>query len=146
MPLTEFNQQGDLPEGVHQASLDEVIARFGSGTPQRAAVTQRLVKIYRLAQATGRLKRFIIFGSYITGKPSPNDVDILLVMDNEFALDECDEEARVIFYHDQVQKQLGASVFWITEATVLMESVAEFIAYWQIKRDSNKRGIVEVEI
>jgi hypothetical protein len=31
MPLPAFNENGDLPEGVHKASLDEVIARFGHG-------------------------------------------------------------------------------------------------------------------
>lgn len=35
MALPEFNEFGDLPEGRHSATLDEVIARFGSGTAQR---------------------------------------------------------------------------------------------------------------
>jgi hypothetical protein len=42
MPLPEFNVFGDLPEGNHPASLAEVAARFGSGTAQRQAVTDRL--------------------------------------------------------------------------------------------------------
>ena len=35
MPLPGFNEFGDLPEGRHGATLDEVLARFGAGTPQR---------------------------------------------------------------------------------------------------------------
>ena len=80
MALPEFDSQGDLPEGVHRATLDEVLARFGHGTPQRQIVTGRLNRVLELARATGKLERFIIFGSYITAKPEPNDVDILLVM------------------------------------------------------------------
>jgi hypothetical protein len=38
MPLPAFNSYGDLPEGVYKASLDEVVARCGHGTPQRQTV------------------------------------------------------------------------------------------------------------
>ena len=84
MPLPEFDHYGDLPVGVHQASLDEVIARFGYGTPQRQLVTTRLVRIYDLARGNGKLERFVIFGSYVTAKPNPNDVDIILIMRDDF--------------------------------------------------------------
>jgi hypothetical protein len=30
MALPEFNEAGDLPRGVHRATLDEVVRRFGS--------------------------------------------------------------------------------------------------------------------
>lgn len=64
--------------------MDEVIAQFGSGTAQRQAVTARLQRIYHLARATGKLERLILFGSYITAKPDPNDVDIVLMMRDDF--------------------------------------------------------------
>ena len=55
MPLPEFNLVGDLPEGRHLATLAEVVTHFGSGTPQRLAVTDCLRRIYELAVATGCL-------------------------------------------------------------------------------------------
>ena len=78
MPFPQLNRAGELPAGVHQATIDEVMAQFGSGTPQRQAVTARLQRIYDLARATGKLERLILFSSYITAKPDPNDVDIIL--------------------------------------------------------------------
>ena len=84
MPLPAFDSRGDLPVGVHQATLAEVIERFGHGTPQREIVTARLIRIYELARRTGKLLRFVIFGSYVTTKPEPNDVDIILVMADDF--------------------------------------------------------------
>jgi hypothetical protein len=71
MPLPAFNSRGDLPEGVYKASRDQVVARFGHGTPQRQLVTTRLRHIYALAHATGKLQRFVIFGSYVTAKLEP---------------------------------------------------------------------------
>ena len=38
MSLPKFNESGDLPEGIHSATLDETIARFGSGTAKREEV------------------------------------------------------------------------------------------------------------
>jgi len=69
MALPNFNDRGELPEGVHQATIDEVLSRFRTGTAQRQLVTTRLIKIYQLARSTGKLERLIIFGSYITTKP-----------------------------------------------------------------------------
>lgn len=111
MPLPDFNDEGDLPRGLHQATIDEIITRFSTGTPQRQAVTTRLTRIYNLVQATGKLERFIIFGSFITNKPDPNDVDIVLVMGNDFSLNECDEEARMLFDHTQAALKFGRASF-----------------------------------
>jgi len=144
MPLPHFDSQGELPAGVHQATMDEIIARFGSGTPQRQAVTTRLLRIYHLIQATGKLERLIIFGSYITTKLNPNDVDLVLVLTDDFNLQACDEETHLLFEHTRATEEFGASIFWIRPSMLLLEPLDEFIAHWQIKRDPTRRGIVEV--
>ena len=71
MPLPELDSNGDLPIGVHRASLDEVIARFGHGTPQRQLVTTRLLRVLKLADGTGKLERFIIFWQLRHGEAEP---------------------------------------------------------------------------
>lgn len=144
MPLPELNDQGDLPEGVYQATLDEVLARFGQGVPQRQLMTARLIRIYELARATGKLLRFIIFGSYVTAKLAPNDVDIILVMTDDFEVAGCDEQTQPLFDHLRAQQVFGASAFSVRPSTVLLATVDEFISYWQIKRDRSRHGIVEV--
>jgi hypothetical protein len=146
MPLPQLNRAGELPEGVHQATMDEVIAQFGSGTSQRHAVTARLQHIYHLARATGKLERLILFGSYITAKPDPNDVDIVLVMRDDFDVQTCDEESQTLFDHPRATETFGASVFWIRPALLILETLEEFIAHWQITRDQTRRGIVEVRV
>jgi hypothetical protein len=144
MPLPNFDSVGDLPEGVHQATMDEIRARFGHGTPQRQAVTARLLRIYHLAAATGKLDRVIIFGSYITTKPDPNDVDVVLVMHDDFEVQACDEATGRLFDHTQATEAFGASIFWLRPSMLFLETLEEFIEHWQIKRDLTRRGIVEV--
>ena len=144
MPLPRLNSAGELPEGVHQATMVELLAQFGSGTPQRQAVTTRLHRIHTLAHATGKLERLVLFGSYITAKPEPNDIDVVLIMQNDFDVYAYDEETRTLFDHLRAAEVFGASIFWIRPALLLLETLEEFIAHWQITRDQTRRGIVEV--
>ena len=129
---------------MHQATINEVLARFGSGTRQRQAVTARLLRIYHLARATGKLDRLILFGSYITATSNPNDVDIVLIMRNDFDVYVYEEETWALFDHQGAAEVFEASIFWIRPVLLLLETVEEFIAHWQIKRDHRRRGIVEV--
>lgn len=146
MTLPDFNEAGDLPAGIHRAQMADVIARFGGGSVKRVLVTERLRHIYALATRTELLTRFIVFGSYVTSKPEPNDVDVVMVMDNAFSLKICPSECLGLFDHPTAQARYGASIFWVRpNALIGGETVEEFIAYWQIKRDKTMRGILEIE-
>jgi hypothetical protein len=145
MPLPDFNEFGDLPEGIHPASLAEVVARFGSGAARRIAVTSRLQQIYQLALATGHLDRLLVFGSFVSDVGEPNDVDVILVMRNDFRTEDCPAGSLVLFDHSRANDELGASVFWIRPDMLLGEPLEQFLNSWQIKRDGRRRGIVEIQ-
>ena len=144
MQLPDFNEFGDLPEGIHPASLSNVVARFGSQTVQRKAVTTRLQRIYQLAAATGQLDRIIGFGSYVSDVDEPNDIDVILVMQTEFRSESCPAESTVLFDHTRGNEEMGASIFWIRPDMLLGEPLERFLAFWQQKRDGRRRGIVEI--
>jgi len=139
----DFDNNGDLPVGVHHATLSGVVARFGVGSLQRRVVAQRLARIYELASDTGHLARFVIFGSFVTAKLAPNNVDIFLLMEDSFALQQVSDEAENIFKHLAAQEHEGASVFWLKKSGVI-DGEQKAIEDWQIKRDKTRRGIVEV--
>ena len=144
MPLPEFNEAGDLPPGRHAATLREVLTRFGGGSPKRIAATDRLCRIHDLAVATAHLDRLVIFGSYVSDKAEPNDIDVILVMSGDFATEGCPAESLVLFDHRRADEELGASVFWVRPEMLLGEAIEQFLAHWERKRDGNRRGIVEV--
>ena len=144
MALPNLNDAGELPIGIHQATIDEVIAQFGSGTLQREVVTARLQRIYQIAKDTGNLQQLIIFGSYITAKPEPNDVDVVIIFNDDFDLTVCSEEVKGLLSHQRAENEFGASIFWIRPSLLLLETLDEFIESWQVKRDGTRRGIIEV--
>jgi len=139
----DFNDDGDLPPGIHQATLAEVIERFGKDTPQRRVVTRRLEHIYAQVARTSYLARFIVFGSFVTTKPDPADVDIFLLMEDAFDASQLSSETALVFDHVAAQNYEGVSPFWIRRLAAL-EGEQATVEYWQFKRDGTKRGIVEV--
>lgn len=84
MRLPAFTETRELPPGIHRATLRETVERFGTGTPRRKVIALRLERTYQVAAATGRLARFVVFGSFVTAKPEPNDVDVFLLMADTF--------------------------------------------------------------
>ena len=144
MPLPEFNETGDLPIGVHEASLAEAVARFGTGSDRRKLVARRLERIHQIASQTGHLARFVVFGSFVTDKHEPNDVDVFMIMDDNFDMGSLVGEPRLLFVdHGTAQDHFGASVFWMRRMAAIGGEQAA-IEDWQIKRDGTERGIVEI--
>ena len=141
----KFSKSGDLPRGIHKASLSDVFEHFGKGNFKRAILAQRLDRIYDLVVGTGQMARFIIFGSFVTDKPNPQDLDIFLLMEDTFDIRQVTGKARIIFDHMVAQNYEGASIFWLRRMAALDGEEAA-IEHWQIKRDGKKRGIVEVLI
>ena len=143
MRLPELTDSGELPLGVHRASLQETLERFAAGYPRRIAVGERLERIYRVAAATRHLARFVVFGSFVTDKPEPNDVDVFLVMDDAFDGDSLHGESALLFDHAAADVHYGASVFWLRRPAAFGGEQAT-VEYWQVKRGGGQRGIIEI--
>jgi len=139
-PLTE---SGDLPVGVHRATLRDVIERFGRGSRQRVAVAARLARIHELAANTRQVRTFVVFGSFVTAKSEPNDADVFLVMEDTFDVAHLKGEERLLFDHPAAQAHFGASVFWLRRLAALGGEQAA-VAHWQLKRNGERRGIIQI--
>lgn len=143
MALPEFDENGDLPPGVHRATLTEILERLGRGSLQRCAVADRLRRIYELVTSTGQLGRFVVFGSFVTAKADPNDVDIVALMEDTFDLASVEGEAALVFQHMEAAAHFGSSVFW-TRRSLAVGGEQAMIEYWQLRREGGHRGIVEI--
>ena len=143
MALPEFGPTGDLPPGVYPVTLRETIARFGLGTVQRRAVAGRLTRITQLVTSTNCLARFVVFGSFVTAKAEPRDVDIVLIMTDDFEVGSVTADAAVVFRHADAENRLGASVFWSTRSGAFGGEQA-MVEYWQVCRGGGLRGIIEI--
>jgi hypothetical protein len=103
----------------------------------------RLERILELLAGVGHVARVIVFGSFITDKADPNDIDLFVVMENTFEVSAVVGEARLMFDHASAQAHFGASLFWVRRIACY-PSEAEMVSGWGLKRDGNSRGVVEI--
>ena len=141
--LPEFNQDGNLPEGIHLATADEVFARFAIPSARRQWLGEQLRSLLTLAKSTGQLARVFLWGSFVTSKEVPNDLDMLLVMDTGFAVEAVPAKAQVVFDHVQARLRFHADVFW-TKASLDPQVLHLWLDTYQTDKDFTRRGIVEV--
>jgi len=145
MSLPALLPTGYLPPGVHRATLEEVVVEFGAATPRRQTLAGRLQTLLTLARATGSLCRAFVWGSFVTDKPFPGDLDVFLLMragfDQEFTT--LPPEQRDLFDHGRARLVFEADVFWATEA-IGEDELASWLSVYQLSRDLVERGIVEV--
>jgi hypothetical protein len=143
--LPPLDKNGELPLGIHLATWPEVAERFGTQSNTRVRALARLRHVHELAVRTGKLKRFLIFGSFVSSAAEPHDVDVVLVIAADFRLEESPRECRTVFSHADAQARYEASIFWLREGMLSDTLMRDFLEVWQVKRDGSKRGIVEVQ-
>jgi hypothetical protein len=83
MSLPEFSLEGLLPPGIHAGVLKEVLARFAKKTRPRKKLGVQLAKVVKAALQYRTIKRVLVWGSFVTSKPEPNDLDYSLVVSVE---------------------------------------------------------------
>ena len=115
--LPALNSDGNLPEGIHLATADEVFAQFATTSARRQWLGEQLRSLLALAKSTGQLARVFLWGSFVTSKEVPNDLDVLLVMSTEFVTEELPAPAHIVFDHIQARLRFQADVFW-TKASI----------------------------
>ena len=116
---------------------------MGSSNRERQVLVERLERILRIANRTSHLVRFVVFGSFVTDKPVPNDIDVFMVFDDSFDASVCDPEVLILLDHATADSHFGASVFWLRRPAAFGGEQAT-IEFWQTKRDGGRRGIVEI--
>jgi hypothetical protein len=147
MSLPETLASGFLPPGVHVASIDIVIRRFGVATPRREVLADCLREVLHLAQATQHLQRAFVFGSFVTDVPFPRDLDVFLFMNEGFdrVFQSLPPAQRHVFEHEQARLLFEADIFWATEA-IGADELTAWLSVYQLSREMEPRGIVEVDL
>ena len=76
--LPPLDDYGNLPPGIHVCSVEELVARFGTGSEERETETSELLQFIEAARKAG-VSRLLVNGSFVTGKLAPNDVDVVVL-------------------------------------------------------------------
>lgn len=111
--IPAFNEDGYLPPGIHPATLEEIIVRFGRESELRQVQVQSLGWLVDLARRAG-IQRLVVNGSFVTDKVEPNDVDCVLLIGPDFPRDPAAETELLIglpFLNVELVKQVAFQQF-----------------------------------
>jgi hypothetical protein len=131
--LPAFNEDGNLPFGIHPCSLDELVARFGNGSSEREIEIQELVQFIQWAKRAG-VRRLVVNGSFVSQKNAPNDVDIVILPGADYPRDE-----RVVGEQETLWPFLQ---IFVADDDADLEAWA--LEDFGTDRDYRKKGVVEV--
>jgi hypothetical protein len=78
--IPPFNELGNLPPGVHPATLDEIADRFGTASELRRVQMESIHWMVDLAKQA-EVSKIVLNGNFVTDIIEPNDVDCVLLVD-----------------------------------------------------------------
>ncbi len=143
MPIPPFNEYGLLPLGLHLAEMNEIVERFGTGTPRRQMPFERLRVFIDLAQHCGALRMFVN-GSYVTAKPEPGDVDVVIWLGAKF-LDLLEHGDRLAIHLEEIFDTREPEEAFSVYEEIDWNAWIDFFSC--LREEPNKRkGLVEVKL
>src|SRR2546425_11719576 len=148
MPIPPFESSGLLPLGVHDCSLEEIKARFGSfqGSDRRPRLFGKLQAFIAEARASQIVGTLVIDGSFVTSKPAPNDIDLIVVVARDHDLTSyLRPGAYNVVSKKRVQKRFGFDIVAAREGTSEFDEAIAF--FQQVRREATLgKGLLKLRI
>lgn len=81
-----FDPDGWLPEGIYPTTIEEIDRVFGTtmGRESRPDLMGKLRNFIKEVAEVGWIKAIIVNGGFVSLRPEPNDIDILIVLDDNY--------------------------------------------------------------
>jgi len=130
MPIPNFDEQGLLPEGIHDCTWAELADRFCrfQSNDCRPELCRRLQEMVEAVRRSKMIREILIDGSFATSKPQPNDIDLILVLpsDWDFA-SELSPDTYNLMSKNRVRKRFGFDIFVAREKSLEYETDVDFL-------------------
>jgi predicted nucleotidyltransferase len=126
-------------------SLDEFAKQYGVSTPRRQFLFNQARMVISLLRATGQVKRAFVFGSFVSEKPNPNDVDFFVAMAEGFTTSHLKGKIAEVFQNEVCRIRYGVDLFWVTEA-IGESRIQDMLDVFSRDRQQRYNPIVEIQI
>jgi hypothetical protein len=146
MSLPDFNQDGYLPPGIYAASLAEVVERFGTASQARNRQAELLRQVVEAAKNYPIIKRVLLWGSFVTTRLEPADVDYSIVVSIDHWRTILHPEHRRFFQPFEARLFYGVDRGTLVIPDYPLEPYIERLDFLTHTRELSECGIVEISI
>ena len=148
MPIPELMPNGILPPGIHAATLAEIVERYGAGSEARERQGHLLQLIVEAALNYPTIKRILVWGSFVTSKAEPNDLDYSLVVARAYDLERIAEPHRRFLVSFEARQFYGVDKNYLTIHDYPLEKYIELIDFLGMirRRPAERCGILEISL
>jgi hypothetical protein len=143
--IPDFDDEGNLPPGIHYATLAEVEERFSYNLPRKEHFAHLKLLITDLISIG--CKTIYIDGSFVTRKSLPKDMDICWEnrgVDLNNAKNCMPILWDLYFPREKQQKKYHADIF--PASCVERSSTLLFLDFFQKDKTGNVKGIIKLDI
>jgi hypothetical protein len=137
-----FDDEGNLPPGIHPAAWSEVESRFGQ-TAHRRRLLNGLKSALESLRAAG-CKRVYIDGSFVTAKVEPGDFDGCWEVDG-VEPEKLDPVLLTFANKRAAPKAKYRGELFLADARA-DPSGTRFIDFFQCDKESNAKGIIVIDL
>jgi len=141
--LPDFEESGNLPVGIHEATWEELAARYGT-TPHRHRLLAGLKRALGSLRDAG-CRRAYVDGSFVTAKGDPADFDVCW---DESNVDPVLLDPVLMDFSERRRAQkerFGGELFPATMPAG--PGYADFLDYFQHERATDEpKGIVAIDL
>jgi len=146
--IAPFNENGWLLEGIYGCTLDEAAERFGKfqGSDRRPQLWVRFTEFMRELKACEFLEAVLVDGSFVSAKPDPNDIDLVLVVASahDFSTDLPPVQYNLLA-QQRVRRRFGFDIVVVKNSSDSLEQAVAF--FQQVKqRPGVKKGILKIKL
>jgi hypothetical protein len=141
MTIPALQENGELPPGEHQASLDEIELIYGISNDRRKLLMRGLRDAANNFELSG-VKTIWIDGSFITDKEEPNDIDGCWAYQPEVNRETLDP----VFLGSRKEMKDKYGLDFFIASIIEMGSGLPFPKFFQVNRDGTKKGIIVIKL
>jgi hypothetical protein len=146
--IPPFNEHGLLPDGIHDCSLEEAAARFAAfqSSDRRPRLWRRFTDFVRQEKGCGFVETLMVDGSFVTEKPDPGDIDLVLVVatNHDFSADLTPAYYSLLAQR-RVRRRFGFDIVVVKNGSENLELAVAF--FQQVKqRPGVKKGILRIRL
>jgi uncharacterized protein DUF6932 len=146
VPVPDLEPAGCLPPGIHAASLAEVRARFGAGSAARQRQGELLRQVVEAAKDYPTIKRVLLWGSFVTAKPEPNDLDYSLVVSLTHHRTQISPQHRRFFIPSAARQYYGVDKSYLVIKDYPLDVYVDRVDFVCRDRAHRACGILEISI